>query len=112
MPRSEREHLIGTAGAIADDDQIVVIDSQSVLGPYPDAPVALRASMEADLYPRNRPERADLIDGREKDLDFTRELARQGYTHKDTLLERLATVKATASLTRLVQGRIGRDFAR
>ena len=52
------------------------------------------------------------IAGREKDLDFTRELARQGYTQKATLLARLATVKATASLTRLVQGRIGRDFAR
>jgi hypothetical protein len=50
------------------------------------------------------------IAGREKDLGFTRELARQGYTHKATLLERLATVKATAPLTRLVQGRIGRDF--
>lgn len=52
------------------------------------------------------------IAGREKDLDFTRELARQGYTHKATLLERLGTVKIAAPLTRLVQGRIGRDFAR
>lgn len=61
MPRSELEHLIRAAGAIADDDQIIVIGSQSVLGPFPDAPVALRVSMEADLYPRNRPERADLL---------------------------------------------------
>jgi len=175
MTRSELEHLIRAAGAIADDDQIIVIGSQSVLGPFPDAPVALRASMEADLYPRNRPERADLIDGaigegsrfhqqfgyyaqgvgentatlprawqkrlvaiknentggvqglclevhdlalskyiagREKDLAFTRELARQGYTHQATLLERLGTMKTAAALARLVQGRIGRDFAR
>jgi len=63
MTRSELEHLIRAAGAIADDREIVVIGSQSVLGQFPDAPPALRASMEADVYPRNRPERADLIDG-------------------------------------------------
>jgi len=63
MTRSELEHLIRAAGAIADDREIVVIGSQSVLGQFPDAPVALLASMEADVYPRNRPERADLIDG-------------------------------------------------
>jgi hypothetical protein len=63
MKRSELEHLIRAAGAIAADDQIVVIGSQSVLGQFPDAPVALRMSMEADLYPRSHPERADMIDG-------------------------------------------------
>jgi hypothetical protein len=40
-----------------------VIGSQSVLGQFPDAPVALLASMEADLYPLHRPERAELVDG-------------------------------------------------
>lgn len=63
MTRSELEHLIRAAGAIADDREIVVIGSQSVLGQFPDAPSALLASMEADVYPRNRPERADLVDG-------------------------------------------------
>ena len=63
MTRSELEHVIRAAGAIADDREIVVIGSQSVLGQFPDAPAVLRASMEVDLYPRNRPERADLIDG-------------------------------------------------
>ena len=63
MKRSELEHLIRAAGAIADDDEIVVIGSQAVLGQYPHAPAALLASMEADVFPRNRPERADLIDG-------------------------------------------------
>lgn len=63
MTRSELEHVIRAAGAIADDREIVVIGSQSVLAQYPDAPEILRASMEADVYPRNRPERADLIDG-------------------------------------------------
>jgi hypothetical protein len=63
MTRSELEHVIRAAGAIADDHEIVVIGSQAVLGQFPDAPATLRASMEADVYPRNRPERADLIDG-------------------------------------------------
>jgi len=63
MTRSELEHLIRAAGAIADDREIVVIGSQSVLGQFPDAPAVLLTSMEADVYPRNRPERADLIDG-------------------------------------------------
>ncbi len=63
MTRSELEHLIRAAGAIADDREIVVIGSQSVLGQFPEAPAALLASMQADLYPRNRPERADLVDG-------------------------------------------------
>lgn len=63
MKRSELEHVIRAAGAIADDREIVVIGSQAVLGQFPDAPPALLASMEADVYPRNRPERSDLIDG-------------------------------------------------
>jgi hypothetical protein len=63
MKRSELEHLIRAAGAIADDREIVVIGSQAVLGQFPQAPAALLVSMEADLYPLNRPERADLIDG-------------------------------------------------
>jgi hypothetical protein len=63
MTRSELEHLIRAAGAIAADDQIVVIGSQSVLGQFPDAPATLLASMEADLYPRNKPDRAELVDG-------------------------------------------------
>ena len=63
MTRAQLEHLIRAAADIADDDELVIIGSQAVLGQYPDAPVELLASMEADVYPRNRPERADLIDG-------------------------------------------------
>ena len=58
MKRSDLEHVIRAAGAIADDAQIVVIGSQAVLAQFPDAPEALRASMEADVFPRNRPGRA------------------------------------------------------
>jgi len=41
----------------------VVIGSQAILGPHPDAPAALLRSMEADIYPLVSPEKADLIDG-------------------------------------------------
>lgn len=63
MNRAHLEHLIRAAGAIADDDDLVVIGSQSILGQFPDPPASLTASMEADLYPRHHPERADDIDG-------------------------------------------------
>jgi hypothetical protein len=63
MKRSELEHLIRAAGAIADDREVVVIGSQSILGQFPNAPVALLASAEADVFPLNRPELANLIEG-------------------------------------------------
>lgn len=61
--REQLEHLIRAAATIADDDEIVVIGSQAILGAFPDAPSELLVSIEADVYPRNHPERADLIDG-------------------------------------------------
>ena len=63
MTRSELEHLIRAAGAIADDSEIVIVGSQAVLGQFPGAPESLRVSIEADLFPLNRPELAELIDG-------------------------------------------------
>jgi hypothetical protein len=63
MKRRDLEHVIRAAADIADDDEIVVIGSQAILGQYPDAPKELCISTEADVYPKNRPERADLIDG-------------------------------------------------
>jgi hypothetical protein len=63
MRRAELEHVIRAAADIADDDEIVVIGSQAILGQFPEAPPELCVSAEADVYPRNRPERADLIDG-------------------------------------------------
>jgi hypothetical protein len=63
MKRSELEHLIRAAGSIADDAEIVVIGSQSILGQFPNAPLPLLVSAAADLFPLHRPELADLIDG-------------------------------------------------
>jgi len=63
MTRSQLEHLIRAAADIADDNDIVVIGSQAILGQFPDAPESMRVSTEADLYPLHHPERADLIEG-------------------------------------------------
>jgi hypothetical protein len=63
VTRAELEHLIRASADIANDDAIVIVDSQSILAQFPDAPAELRISVEADVYPRHYPERADLIDG-------------------------------------------------
>jgi hypothetical protein len=63
VQRAQLEHIIRAASTIADDDEIVIIGSQSILGQFPDAPPSLVSSMEADVYPRSHPERWDLIDG-------------------------------------------------
>ena len=62
MQRSELEHIIRASGDIANDDEIVIIGSQSILGQFPNAPALLLASMETDLYPKNKPELADKVD--------------------------------------------------
>lgn len=173
MRRSDLEHLIRAAGRVADEPELVIIGSQSILGQFPNAPAALVRSMEADLYPLSRPERADNIDGaigegsqfhrthgyyaqgvgpdtatlpkgwrrrlvrienpntegyaglclevhdlaiskyvagREKDREFTRELAHHGMTRRTTLLDRLADTKLDAAAMRMVKARINRDF--
>ncbi len=63
MTRQQLEHLIRAAAVIVEDDSIVVIGSQAILGQFPDAPEAMRLSMEADLFPLHHPERSDVIDG-------------------------------------------------
>lgn len=63
MTREQLEHLIRAAAVITDDDEIVVIGSQAILGQFPEAPEPMRVSVEADLFPRNHPERADVLEG-------------------------------------------------
>lgn len=174
MKRSELEHLIRAAGAISDDQEIVVIGSQAILGQFPNAPPALLMSAEADLFPLHRPELADVIDGsigesssfheqfgyyaqgvgertavlpsgwrdrlipienantrgvkglclevhdlaiskhvasRDKDLEFTRELARHGLTDSKILLARLNATEITPELRKVIKARIQRDAA-
>ena len=63
MTREQLEHIIRAAASIADDDELIIVGSQAVLGQYPNAPAELLVSIEADVYPKHHPDRADLIDG-------------------------------------------------
>lgn len=63
MRRTELEHVIRAAASVAEDDDIVIVGSQAILGQYPEAPESLLVSREADVFPRNHPERGDEIDG-------------------------------------------------
>jgi hypothetical protein len=63
MKRTEVEHILRAAKAIAGEDEFILLGSQSVLGAFPDAPLALRRSIELDIYPKHHPEKSELIDG-------------------------------------------------
>jgi dihydrofolate reductase len=53
MKRSQLEHIIRAAATVADDDELIIIGSQAVLGQFPDAPDELCVSNEADVFPKN-----------------------------------------------------------
>jgi hypothetical protein len=63
MTRPQLEHILRAAAANSNVTDIVVIGSQSILGTYPNAPEELTRSMEADVFPKDAPERSILIDG-------------------------------------------------
>jgi hypothetical protein len=57
------DHLIAAAAAVTGETEIVVIGSQAIFGTVEDPPASMLRSIEADIYPRARPERAEEIDG-------------------------------------------------
>ena len=63
MTRLQLEHIIRASAATADVRDIVVIGSQAILGTYPNAPAELTQSLEADVFPRDLPDRSIVIDG-------------------------------------------------
>jgi len=63
MNRAQLEHVIRASASICEDDEVIIIGSQAILGSVADAPADLCASMEADVFPKNAPERATEIDG-------------------------------------------------
>jgi len=63
MKRDQLEHVIRASGAIVNEDELIIIGSQSILGQFPNAPSELLKSMEADLYPKQNPALAIQIDG-------------------------------------------------
>lgn len=63
MQRPQLEHVLRAAAAITGADRFVVIGSQAILGQFPNAPMELLASIEADLFSLRNPHDAELIDG-------------------------------------------------
>ncbi len=63
MKRHQLEHILRASAVISECREFVVVGSQSILGQFPSAPPELLVSEEADLWPRESPELADLIDG-------------------------------------------------
>lgn len=61
MKRHELEHILRASAAILGDTEFIVIGSQSILGAHPEADGPLATSLEADLYPIDHPDRAEIL---------------------------------------------------
>jgi hypothetical protein len=63
MTRDQLEHAIRAACDVSEDTELWIFGSQAILGEFPTAPESLRASIEVDVQPKNRPERTDDVNG-------------------------------------------------
>lgn len=63
MTRDQLEHAIRAACEVSKDKELWIFGSQAILGEFPNAPESLRASIEVDVQPKNRPETVDEVDG-------------------------------------------------
>lgn len=63
MKRSDLEHILRACKGVTGETEFIVVGSQAILGRFPDAPRVLRESIEADVYPKHRPELAPELVG-------------------------------------------------
>ena len=63
MTRDQLEHAIRATCDVSKDNELWIFGSQAILGEFPNAPESLRASIEVDIQPKNRPEAVDDVDG-------------------------------------------------
>ena len=63
MNRDQLEHAIRAACDVSEDTELWIFGSQAILGEFPNAHEDLRASIEVDVQPKNRPEAVDYVDG-------------------------------------------------
>jgi len=63
MNRLQLEHIIRAAGSIADDNEIIILGSASIFAQFPDLPDHFLLSVEADVFPKNKPHMSDTVDG-------------------------------------------------
>jgi hypothetical protein len=57
------EHVLRAAAGITGETIFVVVGSQALLAQHPNLPEAMTNSVELDIYPKFRPDLADVIDG-------------------------------------------------
>jgi hypothetical protein len=63
MNRAQLEHAIRAACNISDDKELIVFGSQAILAGFPEPHPELRKSIEVDVFPKNKPNMVDRIDG-------------------------------------------------
>jgi hypothetical protein len=63
MKRADLEHILRARKGVTGETEFIVVGSQAILGRFPDAPRALRESIEADVHPRSRPDLSPLLEG-------------------------------------------------
>lgn len=63
MNKRQLEHVLRAAAAITGEKEFVLVGSQAVLAQHRRLPDVMTLSNEIDLYPRQKPELADLVDG-------------------------------------------------
>lgn len=63
MRIGDLDHVVAAVAEVTDQDELVVIGSQAILGSIDHPPASMLQSLEADIYPLHDPEAADLIDG-------------------------------------------------
>lgn len=63
MTRDQLEHAIRAACEVSGDTELWILGSQAILGEFPNASESLRASIEVDIQPKNRPDTVDVVDG-------------------------------------------------
>ncbi len=63
MRRDQLEHILRACKGTTGETEFIIVGSQSILGKHPDAPRSLRASIEADVFPKHRPDLSPYLAG-------------------------------------------------
>jgi len=88
MKKSQVEHVLRAASRICDDQEFVIIGSQSLHGKYPDLADDMMTSFEVDLIAKNRPGNTDFLNTIGMDSQFHEEF---GY-YADPVDEKTAVL--------------------
>jgi len=80
MKRAELEHIIRAAAGLTNEREFVVVGAAALLGSVPAPRSDLTQTLEADIYPRRRPELSELIDGTMGELSLFHDTYRY-YAH-------------------------------